>query len=93
MWQEPQSEAADSLEQIFLIWNLFYNDFWLERGKEMCNVSTNLHGVDRLARPTSRWLPKAHHMMGETQQRHHEQLFGKNVILLGQTRKNFLSLS
>jgi len=28
---------------------------------------TNLHGVRRSARPTSRWAPKAHRMMGKTQ--------------------------
>jgi len=28
---------------------------------------TNLHGVRRHARPTSRWAPKAHRMMGKTQ--------------------------
>ena len=28
---------------------------------------TNLHGVGRSARPTSRWAPKAHRTMGKTQ--------------------------
>ena len=39
---------------------------------------TNLHGVRRSARPTSRWAPKAHRMMGRTQWRHCEQSFGTN---------------
>jgi len=39
----------------------------LKRGKETCNVQLNLHRVGCSARPTCRWAPKAHCMMGKTQ--------------------------
>ena len=54
---------------------------------------TNLHGVRRSARPTSRWAPKAHRVMGKTQWRHCERSFGTNVLVLGKERDDFLSLS
>jgi len=54
---------------------------------------TNLHGVRRSARQTSRWAPKVHRMMGKTQWRHCEWSFGTNVLVLGKQRDNFLSLS
>ena len=34
--------------------------------EENVRFPTNLHGVRRSARPTSRWAPKAHRMMGKT---------------------------
>jgi len=54
---------------------------------------TNLHGVRRSARPTSRWAPKAHRMIGKTQWRHCERSFGTNVLVLGKERDNFPLLS
>jgi len=54
---------------------------------------TNLHGVRRSARPTSRWAPKAHRMMEKTQQWHCERSFGTNVLVLGKQRDNLLSPS
>ena len=54
---------------------------------------TNLHGVRRSARPTSRWAPKAHHMMGKTHWRHYERSFGTNVLVLGKECDNFPLLS
>ena len=56
---------------------------------------TNLNGVRRSARPTSRWAPKAHRMimMGKTQWRHCERSFGTNVLVLGKERDNFPLLS
>jgi len=55
--------------------------------------STNLRGVRRSARPTSRWAPKAHRMMGKTQWRHCERSFGTSVLVLGKQRDNFPLLS
>ena len=54
---------------------------------------SNLHGVRRPARPTSRWAPKAHRMMGKTQWRHRERSFGTNVPVLDKQRDNFPLLS
>jgi len=56
-------------------------------------VPMNLHRVGRSARPTSRWAPKAHRMMGKTQKRHCERSFGTNMLVLGTQRDNFLSPS
>jgi|AntRauMFilla1563_2_1112583.scaffolds.fasta_scaffold28299_1 hypothetical protein len=55
---------------------------WNE-GRKRRTVSMNLHGVCRFARPTSRWAPQAHRMMGKTQWRHCERSFGSNVLVLG----------
>jgi len=49
--------------------------------------------VRRSPRPTSRWAPKVHRMMGKTQWRHCEQSFGTNVLVLGKERVNFPLLS
>jgi len=38
-----------------------------KEGRKRDIFLTNLHGVRRSARPTSRWAPKAHRMMGKTQ--------------------------
>jgi len=51
-------------------WTLFIRISSLRRGKEACMIPTNPHGVDRSARPLSRWAPKAHRMMTIKQQRH-----------------------
>jgi len=51
-------------------------------------VSTNLHGVDRLAKPIFRCALKAYRMTGKTQQRQCERSCGKNVLVLGKTRYN-----
>ena len=53
-------------------------------------ASTNLHGVDRLAKPIFRCALKAYRMTGKTQQRHCERSCGKNVLVLGKTRYNLL---
>ena len=54
---------------------------------------TNLHVVLRSARPTFRWAPKAHRMMGKTEWRHCERSFGTNVLVFGKERDNFPLLS
>ena len=54
---------------------------------------TNLHGVGRSARPTSRCTPMAHRMMGKTHWRHCERSFGTNVLVLGKQGDNFPLLS
>ena len=61
--------------------------------EENVRFPTNLHGVRRSARPTSRWAPKAHRMMGRTQWRHCERSFGTNVLVLGKEHDNFPLLS
>jgi len=55
-------------------------------GRKRGTVSMNLHGVCRSAKPTSRWAPKAHRMMGKTHWRH----FGKNVLVFDKNRDPFL---
>jgi len=50
-------------------------------------------GSSLRARPTSRWAPKAHRMMGKTQWRHRERSFGTNVPVLDKQRDNFPLLS
>jgi len=35
---------------------------WEKAQKSADSLATNLHGVHRSARPTSRWAPKAHHL-------------------------------
>jgi len=52
----------------------------------------NLHGVCNSARPTSRWTPKAHCMMGKTQWRHCERSFGTNVLVFDK-QSQYLSLA
>jgi len=82
------------------VWH-FRNSVWsktaifpeMREGNVPVSSSMNLHGVDRSARPTSRWAPKAHNMMGKTQQRHCERSFGTNVLVLGKQRDNLLSPS
>ena len=58
----------------------------------MCTVSMNLHGVGRSARPTSRWAPKAHRMMGKTQWRHCKRSCGTNVLVFDKQSRH-LSLA
>jgi len=65
----------------------------LRKSEGNVRFPTNLHGVHRSARPTSRWAPKAHHMMGKTQWRHCERSFGTNVLVLGKQRDKFASPS
>ena len=65
---------------------------FLERGKRNVQFQPMYTGVYCSVRPASSTV-KAHHMMGKTQPRLCERSFGTNVLVLGQQRDNFLSLS
>jgi len=63
-----------------------------EKDKETCTFPMNLHKVGRSARPTSRWSPKAHHVMGKTHKRHCERSFGTHELIRQITRQIHLAL-
>jgi len=54
-------------------------------------VPMNLHWVNCLLRPPSRWASKAHRVTGTIQQTHCEPSSGTNVPLLGKTRGDLFS--
>ena len=61
----------------------------LNHWKHTCTVRMNLHGVCRSARPTFKWTPKAHHMMGKTQKGHCERSFGTKVLVSANNATTF----